>query len=196
MPLLYLIRHPHTRASPRVPPSAWGLSSAGEEQLWALVRAPFWANVSAVYTSPQIKTRVVGEAVQALYDLPVRIVTGLDEARREVWLAPEEFEAAQRAFLANPERTPVHGWESADAARQRFAAAVGALCGRHAPDESIALVTHATVLTLYLAHLRGEPARFADWQQIGFAEVLALDRATMRPLTEFLAAPYDDLPQS
>ncbi|MCZ2095412.1 MAG: phosphoglycerate mutase family protein [Anaerolineae bacterium] len=196
MSLLYLIRHPHTRPEPTVPPSRWGLSSAGEEQVRALVLAPFWASVAALYTSPQLKTRLVGEAIQAMYDLPVRVVAGLDEASRDVWLAPEEFEAAQRAFLADPDRAPVAGWEAADAARRRFAAAIDRLSAAHAPHESFAVVTHATVLTLYLAHLHGEPARFEDWRQIGFAEVIALDRATLRPLSEFVAAPYDGLPRS
>lgn len=194
MSWIYLIRHPHTRQEPHVPPSRWGLSAAGEEQVRALVRAPFWAGVAAVYTSPQLKARVVAEAVQAAHNLPVRVVDGLDEARRDVWLAPEEFEAAQRAFLADPERAPVAGWEPAHAALRRFVAAMDGILARHPLHEPIAVVSHATVLTLYLAHLRGEPARFADWGQIGFAEVLALDRAAMLPLTEFCAWPYDDLP--
>lgn len=193
MATLYLIRHPHTQPDPAIPASQWDLSEAGEAQVEALLRAPFWAQVAAVYTSPQRKTRRVGEAVRAAYGLPVHEVAGLDEAARDRWLEPAAFQAAQRAFFAAPDRAPVPGWEAANPARMRFVAALDEIFGRHTPDDSIAVVTHATVLTLYLAYLRGAPARFADWGAIGFAEVVALDRVALRPLTAFVAAPYDGL---
>ena len=193
MARLYLIRHPHTRPDPAVPASQWGLSEMGEEQVRALVKAPFWRQVVALYTSTHPKTKVVGEVVHQVYGLPVYEDAGLDEAAREGWLEPDEFQAAQRAFFTVTDRAPVPGWESADAARARFVAALDALAARHKPDDSLAVVTHASVLTLYLAHVRGEAARYADWSPIGFAEVIALDRVSLHPLTPFVAAPYDGL---
>ncbi len=86
------------------------------------------------------------------------------------------------------------GWESAQAATARFAAAVDGLLTAHPPDETLALVAHATVLTLYGAVLRGQPPTYDDWGAIGFAAVQGVDRATLRPLTPFLTAPYDGLP--
>lgn len=117
MARLYLIRHPHTRPDPAVPASQWGLSETGEAQVRALVNAPFWRQVVAVYTSTHPKTKVVGEVVHQVYGLPVYEDAGLDEAAREGWLEPDEFQAAQRAFFTITDRPPVSGWESADAAR-------------------------------------------------------------------------------
>ncbi len=196
MTRLYLIRHPHTRPDPALPASQWDLSDMGREQVEALVRAPIWGDVAAVYTSSQRKTTCVGEALRAAFQLPIDEIAGLDEAARDRWLEPDDFQAAQRAFFALPDRPPVPGWETADAARLRFVAALDEISARHEPDESIAVVTHATVLTLYLAYLRGEPARFADWGAIGFAEIVTLDRVTRHPLTPFVAAPYDGLLRS
>ncbi len=193
MARLYLIRHPHTRPDPAVPASQWGLSETGEAQVRALVNAPFWRQVVAVYTSTHPKTKVVGEVVHQVYGLPVYEDAGLDEAARDGWLEPYEFQAEPRAFFTITDRPPVSGWESADAARARFVAAVDAIAARHSPDDSLAIVTHASVLTLYLAHVRGEAPRYTDWGPIGFAEVIALDRVTLRPLTPFIAAPYDGL---
>ena len=194
MTRLYLIRHPHTRPDPAVPASQWELSETGEEQVRVLAQARFWREVASVYTSPQPKTKVVGEAVRAAYGLPVLEVAGLDEAARDRWLEPDAFQAAQRAFYTETDRPPVPDWEAADAARIRFVAALDAIFARHAPSDSLAVVTHASVLTLYLAHLRGEAPSYADWGAIGFAEVIALDRVSLRPLIPFIAAPYDGLP--
>jgi len=49
------------------------------------------------------------------------------------------------------------------------------------PGQSLAVVAHATVLTLYAARLRGAAPRYDDWRAIGFAAIMAVDRASLRP---------------
>lgn len=198
MAWLYLIRHPLTAQDAAQPASSWDVSDAGHEQILALVAAPFWRQVKAVYTSPQRKTTLVGDAVQAAHRIPYSVVADLAEARRDVWLGPDAFQAAQRAFLAQPAVPPVPEWESAADARARFVAAMDQIGDAHDPAESLAVVTHGTVLTLYVAHLLGEPldvARwYAYWRGIGFATVLPVARDTLRPVGPFVPAPYTDLP--
>ena len=63
----------------------------------------------------------------------------------------------------------------------------------HPAGESLAVVSHATVLALYLAHLRGRAPDIDDWRAIGFAAVMLIDRAAQRPLTPFVSAPYTSL---
>lgn len=194
MPILYLVRHPHTRVDPSQPASRWGLSDRGRAEVRTLVALPLWASVSHVYTSSQPKTTLVGTAVQQAHSIPFTVNNALDEAQRDGWLGTDAFEAAQRAFFVEPESTPVAGWESAHAAQTRFLAAMDGILRQHPPGESLAVVSHGTVLTLYAAHVRGVPPTFDDWQQIGFAAIMAVDRATLQPLTPFLPAPYDTLP--
>jgi broad specificity phosphatase PhoE len=196
VPVLYLIRHPHTRLDPAVPSSAWGLSATGSAQVSALADAPFWPGVTAIYTSDQPKTTVVGKALRAAHGIPHRVVPNLREAARDTWLEPEVFQAAQRALFADPDVRPATGWESAQEAAIRFSAAMDRILTQHPAGESLAVVSHATVLTLYAAHLRGVPPDYDQWQQIGFAAVLAVDRATLRPLTDFVTAPYEGLPKN
>jgi broad specificity phosphatase PhoE len=194
VPYLYLIRHPHTQPEPESPSSQWRLSDAGRAQVQALVNAPFWDGVTAVYTSLQHKTTVVGQAVQAVHGITYIPLAGLDEAHRDRWLDAEAFELAQRGLFANPAFPPVPDWEAADAAGMRFAAAVQGVLDRHAPGESLAVVAHATVLTLYVARLLNQPPSYDLWLSIGFAVVIAVDRVTLRPVTPFITAPYTDLP--
>lgn len=191
---LYLIRHPLTRPDPAVPASQWGLSEAGRQQVAALLDASFWTAVRAIVTSDQQKAALVGAAVAGRYDISHTVVPTLTEAQRDRWLDSDDFLAAQRRFFAHPAQTPVAGWETAQAAGERFRAAVEDVLARHPAAESLALVAHATVLTLYWAHLRGDTPQYDDWRAIGFAEVLAVPRATMQPDGGFCAAPYAGVP--
>lgn len=186
---LYLIRHPVTRPDPAVPASEWDLSDGGRLQRDMLLEAPFWGSVTQVYTSSQYKTKTVGQAAFAILGIPTQAIADLDEARRDTWFGTEAFQAAQQAFFAQPDRPPVPEWESADAARARFVAAMDGILAQHPADESLAVVTHATVLTLYLAHLRHEAPEYEFWRTIGFAEVFAVDRAAPPPV-DFVRLTY------
>ncbi len=191
---LYLIRHPLTEPNPAVPASLWRLSVAGHAQVIQLIAAPFWKSVRVVYTSEQHKAAVVGEAAATAFKMPHHIVRTLTEAHRDRWLGGDEFGAAQERFFAEPQAAPVPEWEAADAARARFSGAMTDLLAQHPVDESVAVVAHATVLSLYVTHLRGTAATFDYWRSIGFAAVCAVDRVSMQPVTDFLTAPYAGLP--
>ncbi|MCD4686982.1 MAG: phosphoglycerate mutase family protein [Anaerolineae bacterium] len=194
MPFLYLIRHPLTEPDPAVPASLWRLSDAGRAQVTQLIAAPFWKSVCVVYTSEQHKAAIAGAAAAFKQGIPHRIVRTLTEAHRDRWLGGDEFRAAQERFFAEPQTPPVPEWEAADAARVRFSGAMTDLLAQHPADEGIAVVAHATVLSLYVAHLRGTVATFDFWRSIGFAAVCAVDRVSMQPVTDFLTAPYAGLP--
>ena len=193
MPLLYLIRHPRTQPDPSRPASQWELSEEGGAQVRALTALPLWTALGAVITSAQRKAAAVGEALRAVHGVPWQAVEALDEARRDSWLGADEFDRAQRAFFAHPEVPPVPGWETAQAAGERFATAMDGVLAQY-PGQSLAVVTHATVLTLYAARLRGTAPRYDDWRAIGFAAIMAVDRASLRPLTPFVGAPWAGLP--
>ena len=193
MATLYLIRHPLTQPDPAQPASQWALAPAGHEQVAALVAAPLWNIVTRIYTSGHGKARIVGEAIHHAHDIPHTVIDDLQEAQRDHFLDNEQFLAAQQRFFAEPDRAPVPEWEMARAAGERFARAMQQILTTHPAAESLAVVSHATVLTLYVARLRGEAPSFDFWQTIGFGEVLAVDRATQQPITGFLAAPFDGL---
>ena len=194
MAYLYLIRHPATRPDPAIPASQWWLSAAGRAQVHTLVHLPIWKGITTVYTSTQPKTSVVGELVSLAHGVPTMPLVALDEARRDPWLDPEAFDVAQRAFFAHPADPPMRGWESAQSAVLRFIAALDHLRAVHRPADSVVIVSHASVLTLYVAHLREITPTVEQWRKIGFAAIMAIDRDTQRPVTPFLTAPYADLP--
>lgn len=195
MALIYLIRHPHTQINLETPASTWGLSETGQAQTAALLNAPFWPHVSAVYPSREPKAITAAKEAALRYNIPVVPRSAFGELDRSAYTAPDEhsYEAAVAACFANPAESP-HGWEPAAAALHRFKREISQVLSWHPPEESIAVVSHGLVLTLYLAHLRGQVPTLSDWRAVGFAAVAAVDRASLRPICAFLTAPYPNLP--
>jgi broad specificity phosphatase PhoE len=88
----------------------------------------------------------------------------------------------------------MRGWETAQSAVLRFIAALDHLLAVHKPTDSLVIVSHASVLALYTAHLREITPTYEQWWKIAFAAIMAIDRASLRPVTPFLTAPYAGLP--
>ena len=195
MSIVYLIRHPHTCVDLSRPAAEWDLDETGEAELAALLDAPFWPSLAALYASGERKAIRVAEGAADRYGLAWESLAGLGEVNRAAFTAPDRaaYETAIAALFAWPE-VSVGGWESAGEAVRRFRRTLGEALARHAPGDSLAVVAHGLVLSLCLADLRREAPSLARWRALDFGAVVALDRETLRPLSDFLAAPYAGLP--
>jgi broad specificity phosphatase PhoE len=81
------------------------------------------------------------------------------------------FEAAVARFFAHPAELLL-GRETADEAHARFAGAVAAVMGRHR-GETVAVVAHGTVITLFVARATGQEP-FALWKRLGLPSFVVL----------------------
>ena len=72
------------------------------------------------------------------------------------------FQATMARFFAAPEEL-VFGCETAAQARARFTAAVSRIIAQSAPDRDMMVVTHGTVMALYLASATRADA-YAIWR--------------------------------
>jgi len=111
--------------------------------------------------------------------LEVRPRPGLHENDRTgLGFGPlDELKQRMRRFFDAPSDLIV-GEETADAALQRFEAGVRAAAAE-AADQTIAIVTHGTVLTLLAARYNPIEA-FEFWEALTLPSYVALDAATFR----------------
>lgn len=182
MARLYLITHAHTQVDAAVDAVHWQLSPDGEAQAAALATLPWWADVDRILVSAEAKTRLTVAPLLAKQRLPVREDSRFDEVLRPGWV--ETYSDQVRAFFAAPAQS-IGGWEPADHARQRFLAG---LRDHLAParEEQVALVSHGLVLSLYRAHLLGQPfVEFAAWRALPFAAVAIVDPSTPTLVEDF-----------
>ena len=119
--------------------------------------------------------QIVSEALGA----PWHTAEGLHEHDRSNvgWLSKEQLEAGVADFFARPAEL-VMGRETANQAHTRFSDAVAGGVAQH-PDQNVIVVTHGTVVTLYVSRLAGvEP--FAFWKRLSLPSFVALSLPDLR----------------
>jgi broad specificity phosphatase PhoE len=170
-----LIRHARTASMPDTPPRLWGLSEDGRRAARALADNAMVRTLRLFAASHEPKAIQTAAAVAD--GRPVLQIADLGELDRSGagWI---ESEAARlelvRAILDSPD-VSIQGCEPAAHAQARFVRAVDALVQAN-PDGGLAVVSHGTVLSLYMAHLRGLPkADFDEWRRMHLPDLAVVD---------------------
>jgi broad specificity phosphatase PhoE len=167
---IILVRHSPVSPDPAVPPKQWRLSQRGRDLCLPLAEAlrPYAPGI--LVSSDEPKAIDTANLIADRLGLSVHIAAGLDE-HRPPYVATNFLDLMQRYFEAPGER--VFGEESAVEATDRFAAAVDAAVKAHAAN-TLAIVTHGTVLALYAAPLFGlEP--YVLWTRMSHPGFVVLD---------------------
>jgi broad specificity phosphatase PhoE len=164
---LVLVRHSLPKMIAGLPASQWRLSEEGRRRCGVLAERLAIYDLSIVIASEESKAIETGQILAELLGLPFEIAPGLQEHERGVVLdlgSREEFQAQVARLFEHPAEL-VFGYETADQAYNRFAAAVARVLELH-PDSNLAIVSHGTVMTLFLARANGfEPVPF--WKRLG-----------------------------
>ncbi len=173
MPNLILVRHSLPEIVLTVAARHWRLSEKGRLRCNPLAAelAPLQPDV--LFTSMEPKAIETGQIVASRLDRRVELADGLHEhLRADVQFGSrEQFEQAVARFFAQPAQL-VFGSETADQAHQRFAWAVNNVIETH-PSKTVAIVTHGTVMTLYVSRaVRLKP--FPFWIQLGLPAFVVL----------------------
>ncbi len=153
--MLWFVRHAAVEVLLDRPASTWQLTAAGKRAAGEL--AVQLAPVPRVLSSPEPKASATAEPLARLSGFEVELDDRLREVERATNLPDyESHRAAVGAYLAG---APVEGWEPRPEALQRFREAIDEV------DEA-AVVTHATVLSLFLGY------DLARWEQIELPDVI------------------------
>lgn len=108
--------------------------------------------------------------------LPVELVDGLHEHERRdtALLGDAEFATAVKELFARPHDL-VLGRETAAAALARFDAAVSAVLTAVPATDDVVIVSHGTVISLYVAAHSGVDG-WDLWRRLGLPSLVVLDR--------------------
>jgi broad specificity phosphatase PhoE len=153
--MVLFIRHAETVLQLDRPAATWRLSEAGRRAAEEL--AARLAPVARVVSSPEPKAVATADPLARLSAVAVETDARLREVGRETNLP--DYAAHRAAVRRYLDGEPVGGWEARESALERFRAAVGTLDGA-------AVVTHATVLALFLGY------GFDEWERIELPDVI------------------------
>lgn len=173
---LILIRHSESRVESQKPASAWGLTAEGRRRCAALASDLREFDLHGIFTSVEPKAAQTAELVAEDLGIGWRTAPGLHEHEREVlpWLGEEAWHVLLRRFFEHPDEM-IFGLETATQALERFRAAVERII-QDQPTGDIAVVTHGTVMSLYIGHRTGGDP-YAIWRELEMPDyrVLPLD---------------------
>jgi broad specificity phosphatase PhoE len=141
-------------------------------------------HLDLIVTSTERKAAETGQLAAQKLGIPCQAVDNLHEHKRES--APyfptiTEFQEAIRALLTQPAER-VFGEETGQQARERFTKAVELVLQSN-PHENIGIVTHGTVLSLFVSPLTGEEI-FTFWQSLGMPAIVAFSHPSMELLAQ------------
>lgn len=164
---LILVRHSLPEMVAGVPASQWHLSAEGRRRCEILAERLATYDLAAIVASEEPKAIETGQTVARILGLPFEIAPGLHEHERGAVKSiggREEFQAQVARFFEHPSEL-VLGHETADQAHARFTAAVAHVVEKH-PAGNLAVATHGTVMTLFIARANGLDS-VPFWKRLG-----------------------------
>jgi broad specificity phosphatase PhoE len=183
---LILVRHSMPEIVLGVPASQWRLSEEGRARCIRLAGRLREHDPIVIVASQEPKAVETGQVVAGVLGIPFDTAEGLHEHERgpvESLGSREAFQALVASVFEQPGAL-VFGQETGDQARTRFARALDQEIGQH-PAGNLAVVSHGTVMTLFIAHATGlDPVPF--WKRLGLPAfaVLSLPDLSLLDLVE------------
>jgi broad specificity phosphatase PhoE len=188
---LILVRHSLPAMVTGVPASKWHLSVEGRRRCTALAGRLAAFGLAAIVSSREPKAVETGQIVAGTLGLPLETAPGLHERERgpvKDLGNQEDFQAQVARFFEHPDQL-VLGYETADEAHARFTRAIAAAIERR-PAINLAIVSHGTVMTLFVARATGlDPVPF--WKGLGLPSFVVLslpELALLEVVTDVAAA--------
>ncbi len=176
---LVLVKHSMPEIEPDKPASAWKLGEIGRRRSVSLASRLREFCPAVIYSSKEPKAVETAETVAGEHGIPFEVVDGLEEHHRDnvpFLSSKEEFEEAVERSFRCPDRL-VLGTEMAVQASNRFAAAIEKVIDAGQTDSVV--VTHGTVITLYVASVAG--VQMMDfWRRLGLPSYVVLTVPDMR----------------
>ena len=170
---LILVRHSLPVITGDQTASLWQLSDEGRRRSERLAELLAVHRPSAIVTSTEPKAIETGQLIGERLGIPTEAAPNLHEHERPGTDLDtlERFQAKVARLLEHPGEL-VFGAETGDQAWERFAVAVDDVLKRH-PAGNLAIVSHGTIMTLFLAHVTGiDPVPF--WKGLGLPAFVVL----------------------
>ncbi|MCA9935886.1 MAG: histidine phosphatase family protein [Ardenticatenaceae bacterium] len=152
---------------PGAPANEWRLSENGRTLAAQLAPELRPYTPTRIITSEEAKAAETGQLIAAELGLPWHTAPGLQEHDRRgvpFFATREAFETAVAHFFAHPNQL-VFGNETAAQALGRMEMAVAAQRAAY-PHDTLILVTHGTVLTLYCCHRNPQLDPLTFWRSL------------------------------
>jgi broad specificity phosphatase PhoE len=174
---LILVKHSLPGIVETIPAREWKLSEEGKRRAEILAERLIFFGPQVLIASTEPKAIETAQVIGRRLQLPLEILESLHEHERSkvAYLPKDKLERAISDFFVKPELL-VFGSETANEAYERFYAAVSSVLDAY-HDKTTIIVSHGTVISLFLSHLTGIAA-LQLWHELGLPSFVVLDMNT------------------
>lgn len=171
---LILVKHSIPAREADRPANTWRLSEEGRRRAQRLAEQLKDFQPEVLVSSKEPKAKETAEIIAGLLQLEMQVVEGLHEHDRSnvPYLSAEVFHASVHEFFLKPAEL-VFGRETGNQAYTRFYRAVHSVLSTHR-DKTVVIVTHGTVLSLFVSRLTGVDA-LSLWKELGLPSFIAME---------------------
>ncbi len=171
---LILVKHSLPKISEDFPAREWLLSDEGKRRAQILAEGLRPYQPEVIISSVEPKAIQTAEVVAHSLKLPIKVVENLHEHDRSstAYLSRNAFELSIQEFFDKADEL-VFGNETANQSHQRFAEAVSSVLKKYV-NQTIVIVTHGTVISLFVSRLTGIP-EYSLWSELGLPSFTVLD---------------------
>lgn len=173
---IILLKHAYPTLIENVPPREWKLGDEGRQQSAKVVSHFRNQGIKHILSSLEPKAletaTIIGNGF-GLKSLPVDGLHEFDIPARPIMTKEQHVEANRRIFDFPDE--PTLGSESAKNARNRFATALTAGLRNIPSDDTVLVVSHGTVISLFVGNGDFEKS-FSIWRRLACMSYVRLDR--------------------
>lgn len=173
------IKHARPEINPNKLPEEWPLSEEGRAAAGILAERLTAFNITQIFHSDEMKAVETADVISKKLNAPAELRQGIHEHDRSnvPHMRSGEFISYVELFFRKPSEL-VLGKETADECLARYSVAVESLIAEHKSGD-LAIVTHGTALSLYLATLgAGKP--FEIWRRMGLPSYAVVDAGTRK----------------
>lgn len=164
---LILVRHAAVHVDPNIPSHQWPLTDDGRSTTRQLAHQLKPYQPQRIITSKEAKAQATGATLAEVLQLPTKTAPGLQEHDRRgvpFFENKADFATAVATFFARPDEL-VFGGETAVQATARITQAINRQLEEN-PDTTLAIVSHGTVLTLFICQHNPELSLMQFWQAL------------------------------
>ena len=184
---LILVRHAAVHVDPTIPSHQWPLTAGGRSATHQLAHKLKPYQPGRIITSEEAKAQATGAALAEVLQLPTKTAPGLQEHDRRgmpFFENKADFETAVANFFTHPDEL-LFGGETAVQATTRIPQAINHRLPTN-PDSKLAIVSHGTVLTLFICQHNPELSPIQFWQALTLPCAFILTLPEMKLSQSFL----------
>ena len=172
--MIIFIRHAETKVYADLPATQWCLTDAAYQASKQLARELQKFKLKHILNSEEFKAKETGRVVAEELKLPWKTATNLHEHERKdvSVMAAEVWQQTIKDFFAKPDVFILGKQETANQALKRFDQAVRDVLKIY--SEGVAIVTHASVMSLFVAQYNIVDA-YTFWQGLKMPDSVVLD---------------------